>query len=440
MKRPLFLTFLLSYLLLAAVVVITAAVAPATIVAGILGGIACAFVLAAITTARITLPIDRLKTGLRRLSAGDFGIRVATERPERMLGIAPLFDEAAERTGQLVAELQRQEAAFNSILSSVREALVVLDNEGRVALANSSFKKMVGTEEVRGMLYWELLRDPDFINLVGKAGGECRQQNIEIAGRTYAASATRVPQTHETVVTFHDITDIVNTERVKRELVLNAAHELRTPLTAVRGYVETMEPLVGAEGRHCLAVVRRHTDRLAKLVQDIATLAELEEPGLHLDLERLDLRHLAAEVVQMFSAAANSKRLALSLKSTDEPLTVKADRFRIEQVLMNLIDNAIRYTEKGSVTVKLSRQNDRALIEVVDTGPGIESHHLPRLFERFYVVDRSRSRQTGGTGLGLSIVRHIVLLHGGEVSVNSTLGAGTSFTVTLPISPDCPDS
>ncbi|MEO0073837.1 MAG: ATP-binding protein [candidate division WOR-3 bacterium] len=435
MKRPLFLTLFIPFLLTLVIVAVIASVGRLPTALIVLCALAAA--LAGLITRRITLRLDELRAALRRLSTGDFDARMTTGRHERLLGIAPLFNEAAEYIARLVAELRRQQAALDAILGSIHDALIVVNSEGRIVHANRSFSKLVATDDVNGLLYWELLRSPDLIDLVRKAGNECSQQNVEIAGRTYSVSATRIPQTSETVITFHDITDIVSTDKVKRELVLNAAHELRTPLTAVRGYVETMEPIVNEEGRRCLAIIRRHTDRLVRLVQDIATLAELEDPGLRLDIETMDLRPLTAELVQMFAVAASSKQLQLNLESTQEPLLVRADRFRIEQALMNLIDNAIRYTEKGTITVRLGRQGGFAVVEVVDTGPGIENRHLPRLFERFYVVDKSRSRQTGGTGLGLSIVKHIVLLHGGEVSVSSTPGAGTRFTVTLPISPGC---
>lgn len=435
MNRRLFLALLLSYLLIIVIIGTTAMFFPSATTISILCAFAVACTVAAILAARITVPLKELRAGLRRITAGDLNVRITPSHSERLFDIAHLFNETVEHIGQLLADLQRQQAAFDAVLGSVHEALVVFNNEGRVTLANKSFRKLVGIDDIDGLLYWEILRDPGFISLIRGAGTECTQQNLEIAGRTYATSATRLNQTNEIVVSFHDITDIINAERLKKELVLNAAHELRTPLTAIRGYVETIEPIVDEEGRRCLAIIRRHTDRLARLVQDIATLAELEDPDLRLDVETIDLQETVAEVVQMFAVMAKTKQLDLTVERTDGPLYIKADRFRIEQVLMNLIDNAIRYTEKGSVTIKLARQDDSAVIKVADTGPGIEAHHLPRLFERFYVVDKSRSRQTGGTGLGLSIVRHIVLLHGGEVSVNSTVGVGTCFTVTLPISP-----
>ena len=193
-----------------------------------------------------------------------------------------------------------------------------------------------------------------------------------------------------------------------------------------------MQPTIDPVNRPYLETIIRNTDRLVSLVQDLLTLSELEEHGIELQLEDVDLKEIAGQMLRLFEKRARDKGIELKLSAPDANYSLRADRFKLEQVFINLLDNAVKYTDKGEVELTLARENGKAVIRVRDTGAGIAPEHLPRLFERFYVVDKGRSRQLGGTGLGLSIVKHIVLLHSGEISVESTPGAGTTFRITLP--------
>jgi two-component system phosphate regulon sensor histidine kinase PhoR len=180
-------------------------------------------------------------------------------------------------------------------------------------------------------------------------------------------------------------------------------------------------------------IIKRNTDRLINIVRDLLLLAQLEEKGVELEIEEVDLKALAEQTMRIFDAQAKEKNLALRLESPADLPPVLADPFKIEQVLINLLDNAIKYTDKGEVSLVLGRSDQDVTIAVHDTGIGMPKEKLSRIFERFYVIDKSRSRKTGGTGLGLSIVKHIALLHGGEVSVESAPGAGSHFHVRLPV-------
>jgi two-component system phosphate regulon sensor histidine kinase PhoR len=181
-----------------------------------------------------------------------------------------------------------------------------------------------------------------------------------------------------------------------------------------------------------LEVIKRNADRLGLIVEDLMRLSELEDSQARLEMEEVDVRRLIENVILAFDHRLGEKRLALEVNAPGGPFIIMADAFKLEQVLVNLIDNAVKYTEKGTIRVSLRKDDRRLILEVADTGIGIPREHLPRIFERFYVVDKSRSRRVGGTGLGLAIVKHIVLLHNGSIDVESVPGQGTKFTVTLP--------
>jgi signal transduction histidine kinase len=233
-------------------------------------------------------------------------------------------------------------------------------------------------------------------------------------------------------IAFYDSFRVRNLETKKKEFVANVSHELRTPLTAIKGFVETAEDEVSPEGRRYLEIIKRHTERLINIVEDLLQLSSLEKKGFTLELSRVDLREILDNTLKVFEEKAKRKNIAVNVEVREDLRPVEADRFRIEQMLINLIDNALKYTEKGAITVALGQDDGQTTITVSDTGIGIAREHIPCIFERFYVVDKSRSRKLGGTGLGLSIVKHIVLLHKGSIDVESAPNRGTRFTVTLP--------
>jgi two-component system phosphate regulon sensor histidine kinase PhoR len=232
----------------------------------------------------------------------------------------------------------------------------------------------------------------------------------------------------------HDITHIKKLGQVKKDFVTNVSHELRTPLTAIKGYVETLETEIGPEQKGYVDIIKRNIERLINIVTDLLTLSQVEEKSVALEIEEVDVRTLAEYAFKIFEPRAREKNLSMELRAEPHLPRLKGDPFRLEQLLINLIDNAVKYTERGTITISLRPQNNNVIFEVQDTGTGISQEHLDRIFERFYVVDKSRSRKMGGTGLGLSIVKHIVQLHNGQIQVESSPGKGTKFTVILPYS------
>jgi two-component system phosphate regulon sensor histidine kinase PhoR len=260
--------------------------------------------------------------------------------------------------------------------------------------------------------------------------------------RTGSARATVTPlggvPPVPVLIVLHDLSQNEALQRMRQDFVANVSHELRTPLTTLRGYAETLLEggLEDSENREqFVRVIRDGAVRLQALVEDLLALAELERPDVALRRERIDLRALAEAAVSASRDAAQRGGLSLEL-APGGAAWVEADRVQIEQAIANLLDNAIKYTERGSVTVAAGATGGEAWFEVRDTGAGIPAVDQPRIFERFYRVDKARSREKGGTGLGLSIVKHAIQLHGGEVSVESRVGAGSVFRFRIPIKTD----
>ncbi|MEO0080899.1 MAG: ATP-binding protein [candidate division WOR-3 bacterium] len=387
-------------------------------------------------SSELSRPVSTLVRAFRRLGSGEFGVRADPGAADELGELSRTFNETAARLEVMSRILNNQRETLDRIINSIQEGIVVLDATGQVKLANASFIRIAGDRDVVGRYHWEITREfrlGEFLRSVG-VGHEPHTNEVEVSGRTYVCNASFIRPTQETVVTLHDITELKAATRMKRDLAAAASHELRTPLTAIQGYLETLEGSVSEEGKRYLEIVRRHTERLVRLVADLAQLSELEEPEFKLELETVDLSELAREETEMFRPRYAAKGLKLILLAA-EPVLVEADRFRLQQVISNLLDNALRYTEEGHVELRVEREKDYAVLRVEDTGVGIASEHLPRIFERFYVVDRARSRKTGGTGLGLAIVRHIVELHQGRIEVESTPGKGTAFTIRLSAHP-----
>jgi two-component system phosphate regulon sensor histidine kinase PhoR len=380
-------------------------------------------------------PIREVIDASSRVAAGDFEVAVSARRSGEFKRFAQSFNAMTGKLKTMFDEIRRKNEEIGGILTSIREGLCVLAGDDRIELCNASFRRIVQNESPEGRHFWELVRSSALSEAVRKArvsGGETSEEGV-IGDRVYFSSVAHLATGNRLVVTFHDITEIRALEKTKKDFVVNVSHELRTPLTAIKGFVETIETRTEEENRPYLEIIRRNTERMIAIVEDLLVLSELEERGSKIDKTEVDMKPLAESILKLFEKRANDKGLVLSLEAPSSLPLIQADPGQMEGLLLNLVDNAVKYTEKGSVKVRLSGRDAHLSIEVEDTGPGIDADHLPHVFERFYVVDKSRAKKLGGTGLGLSIVKHIVLAHKGSVSVKSRVGEGTTFSVLLPL-------
>jgi two-component system phosphate regulon sensor histidine kinase PhoR len=346
-----------------------------------------------------------------------------------------------QRQTSLDAKAQQQ-VLFNSML----EGLLLLDRSRKIYLVNRAFKNLFGLKtELRGKTIVEALRLHELDELIQRVEAEQQVLDYEIKLpdlnerwlQVNAAIITNAAGERDgTILVFRDLTRLKQLERTREEFVANVSHELRTPLSLIKGYVETL--LDGARdnpevAERFLKIIERNANRLDLLIQDLLTISALESEKIKLNLQPVELHALAAKVLTDLNAKAENKNVALVNEVPE--LTAHGDVNRLDQVLANLVDNAIKYGRaEGHVTVGGKKRDDGALeIFVRDDGPGIPAEALDRVFERFYRVDKARSRDQGGTGLGLSIVKHIVQAHGGEVRVESEVGQGSTFFFTLPV-------
>jgi two-component system phosphate regulon sensor histidine kinase PhoR len=383
----------------------------------------------------VSRPIREFIDASARVSSGDFEVMLSTRRSGELGNFARSFNTMTGKLKAMFGEIRVQNEEINGILASIREGLCVLDKDLRVVLCNASFRRIIRNDAPKGRHFWEVVRSSSLAEVVRRVR-ETRAEGteeVELGERSYFCSVAHLAEGDRLVVTLHDITEFRALEKTKKDFVVNVSHELKTPLTAIKGFVETMEPQADDENRPYLEIIRRNTDRLIAIVEDLLTLSQLEARGLKIEKSEIHIRPLAENILKIFEKRARDKGLTLALEATPDLPPIKGDPFQLEGLLLNLVDNAVKYTDKGSVTVRLTAKDGRFLIEVADTGSGIDAEHLPHVFERFYVADKSRSKKLGGTGLGLSIVKHIVLANQGTVSIKSRLGEGTTVSILLPV-------
>ena len=374
----------------------------------------------------ISRPIEELSEASKRVAQGDFKVRVFEKSSGEVGRLVKSFNYMVERMERLFADLSLKKEELRSIASSLEEGLLILDRSGKVILHNSSFKNMVGEEDVEGRFYWELVPDPKLGKIVREAiSGKKVHGLVELGERSFRVHASPLKDGRVSLV-FRDVTERESFSRAKKEFIANVTHELRTPLTAIKGYLETIEEDLEGDKRRLLEVVKRHTERLIRLVEGLLELQQVEEGRL--GFERLDLGRIVKEVSSLFEPKAREKGISLKVE-VEDGVFIMGDPFRMEELLFNLLHNAVKYTDKGYVRVSLKKEGKEAVLAVEDTGVGIPKEEIPKIFHRFYVGDRTR----GGSGLGLSIVKHIVMAHGGRIDVESQLGKGSIFTVRLPL-------
>ena len=385
-------------------------------------------------------------------AAGGAAARPPTEAPSLTARTSPPAPESqapppAAADSPVPAAVPAGEL-LEAMMDSMREGLLVVDAEMRVVATNPAARDLFGAagEKSQGRRLSDLTRNPAvlsaFLAALERAERvEVKVETIEAAPRAYdlrvAPLQPRAPggPRRGAVGVFFDITRLERLERVRQEFLSNVSHELRTPLTAIRTYVETLADGAiddAAHNRRFLSVIDRNAARMHGLIDDILELSAIEAGKVAVEPAAVALRPLVGEVVTTLAARAGERRVELR-NEVPEDVIVRADARRLEQMLTNLADNAVKFNrEGGSVVIAHARAGGRDQITVSDTGEGIPPEHIHRIFERFYRVDRARARALGGTGLGLAIVKHLARAHGGEVAVQSALGRGSSFTIELP--------
>jgi len=350
------------------------------------------------------------------------------------------LNRMAERLEDSFKSISEERDILTGVLSAMVDGVCVVNKEWKIINSNQSFIKMFFlAEEPLNKNVWDVIRQTSFLDLIDRCKTDKNHKTIELdiseKGAIYLVNSFHIPSFDGWAFVFTDATKAKNLERIKADFITNLSHELRTPLTAIKGYLETLEdPGISLTERNkFLKIVRDNTERLVNIVSDLLTLSDFERIERVIEHNRFDLNKLAADIIILFKKEAKAKQLKLLFAAKSIPRFV-GDQFMIQQLLINLISNGIRFTEQGEVKLEINFEKEKFYITVSDTGIGIPGDEIPRIFERFYTVDKARSRSQGGTGLGLAIVKHIVQAHNGQVSVESTPGQGSTFTIRLPSS------
>lgn len=371
-----------------------------------------------------------------RVAAGDLTARIDVSAFDEIGLVAKALDRTVHRMEENFAALQNSQRQLETLLNSMQDAVIAVDDRGQVQWANHRMDGLVPRTRI-GAPIVESVRDPDVVRTISAAAEyrnvQTSRASSVVPGRTFDVTAAPMPG-GGVVAVLRDLTETERVEKTRRDFIANVSHELRTPLTSIQGYAETLLDSTPASdhAHEFLEIIRKNAARMSRLTEDLLTLARVESGEQRFDAQPSSPSELLHEVVQSFSKVAQAQGVELVVENHAE-VQVSADREAVHQVFANLVDNALKYGAAGRrIVVGARPAGDAVEFYVQDFGPGIPSEHLPRLFERFYRVDKARSRESGGTGLGLAIAKHIILAHGGTIRAESELNHGSTFLFTIP--------
>ncbi len=406
---------------------------------------AMALIVAAVASTWSAHRLDHIVDVAGRIAAGDLRARVQENSQDEIGQVAGAIDKTARQVEQSFAAVQSSQRQLETLLNSMQDAVIAVGEDGNVQWANQPMDRLVHQRVRLQAPVVETIRDPDFLASVKEATAThevktARATSI-VPGRAFDVTAAPLPG-GGAVAVLRDLTETERVEKTRRDFIANVSHELRTPLTSIQGYAETLLDTASdaVATREFLEIIRKNSARMARLTEDLLTLARVESGETRFEAEAVPPVELLRDAEESFREIARGQGVELQIQnlaggngSLDSLPQVLADREAIHQVFSNLIDNAMKYGRTGGRIVLGARSAPRGIeFYVQDFGAGIPSEHLPRLFERFYRVDKARSRESGGTGLGLAIAKHIMLAHGGAIRAESELAHGSTFLFTLP--------
>jgi two-component system, OmpR family, phosphate regulon sensor histidine kinase PhoR len=399
-----------------------------------------AMLLAFVATQSIGHRLMRITDFAERVAAGDLSARIEEESTDEIAHVAFALDKTARKLEDGFRAVENSRQTLETLLNSMQEAVLAVAQDGRILWANARMERLLPSGIRLGEPLVQSVRDPEILRAVE---GVIERRDVTVAraakifsGRIFDVTAAPMPG-GGAVAVLHDQTEIERVEKTRRDFIANVSHELRTPLTSIQGYSETLldHNNVPEHVREFIEIIRKNATRMARLTEDLLVLARVESGEQNFKFQITTPRELLDDAVQTFADLAASRGVELSLMNTaTSPVSV--DRDAIQQVFSNLIDNALKYGHTGNkILVGACETEEGVQFYVRDFGAGIPSEHLPRLFERFYRVDKARSRESGGTGLGLAIAKHVVRAHGGTIKAESELNHGSTFYFTLPRQP-----
>lgn len=399
----------------------------------------------------ITEPIKEITNIARKIADGDYKSRVNVESSDEIRILADTFNFMSHTLNTNISELQDKNTKLKSIISSMKEGLIAIDNNKKIILINSTAKKLfnIDSEDVFGAHLQTLINNTKIKNVLGEMLEKSTAEKAEVMVNEPETKALKIytdfiklnedpNRIIGTLILILDVTEMRKLEKMRTDFVANVSHELKTPLTSIMGFIETLKG--GAINNEkvrdrFLDIIEIETERLTRLIDDLLTLSDIESNGLNFGKkEKISINNVVEEVSHMAEELTKQKSIKYNYEIEEDLPFIYGSRDWLKQLVLNLVENAIKYTpENGEVKVFGYQRKNNIFIKVKDSGIGIPKKDIPRLFERFYRVDKARSQKIGGTGLGLAIVKHIVIAFGGEIRVKSEEGKGTEFTVRIPL-------
>ncbi|WP_066050368.1 two-component system histidine kinase PnpS [Robertmurraya korlensis] len=398
-------------------------------------------------TTMYTKPIESATNVAIELAKGNYRARTYEDHADETGMLSSSINVLARNLQELMKSKEIQQDRLGTLIENMGSGLILIDSRGYINLVNRTYKEIfkVESNEYLDKLYYEVIDQKDICDLIEEifmTEQKIRKQLIVPVGierRHFEVYGVPIIGLNDVwkgiLLVFHDITEIKKLEQMRKDFVANVSHELKTPITSIKGFSETL--LDGAmEDKQTLEaflnIILKESDRLQTLIQDLLDLSKMEKQGFQLSIQKINIVDVLNEVLPILAGKASEKNIDLQFEAEDDGIYIEGDVYRLKQVFINLITNAISYTpEGGLVRVEVRERTSKIRINVVDTGIGIERKEIPRIFERFYRVDRARSRNSGGTGLGLAIVKHLIEAHKGNIRVESKVGRGTTFIIEL---------
>ncbi|MCL1972936.1 MAG: ATP-binding protein [Endomicrobia bacterium] len=384
---------------------------------------------------KIASNISKLSDAAMEMASGNFGVRVDIDSKDEIGALAQSFNKMSDEINILFKEVNEGKEMLDKVLASVSDSIIMIDKSDKTLLFNDAFKSMFPDTQT-GRHFWEFLRSKAIEDALRKMKDSKTDNMISgefsSAGKDFTFVISKVKNEDKFVISLKDVTKFKQLENLKKDFITNASHELKTPVTAIIGFAETLEAEeLSAEDRRYVEVIKKQAQRLSNIINDLLSLSSFENIK-ESEKKELNIVNVIDNVVSFYLKKSAEKGIKITSSAQHDLKNIYANEFNMEQLFINLVDNALKYTEKGEINIKAENAGEFVSVTVSDTGIGIPEEHISRLFERFYVVDKSRSKKSGGTGLGLSIVKHIVQLHHGSISIESAEGAGSKFKILLP--------
>ncbi|MEH7749004.1 ATP-binding protein [Neobacillus drentensis] len=398
-------------------------------------------------TSKYTKPIEAATNVAIELAKGNYRARTTVSRLDETGMLGSSINMLAENLQELTKAQEIQQDRLSALIENMGAGLVLIDSRGYINLINKGFIDIfhVNSSDYLNKVYYEVIEYEEICQLVAEVFRTEKKVSKQILvplfieRRYFVVYGVPILGTNNVwkgvLLVFHDITEIKKLEQMRKDFVANVSHELKTPVTSIKGFAETL--MDGAMNNKetleaFLSIILKESDRLQTLIQDLLDLSKIEQQGFRLNIQELDLYELLKEVITILSGKAQAKNIRINLLCKQDQVMIQGDLDRLKQVFINLIANAMNYTRpEGYVEIILLQHSEKVRVHVKDTGIGISKEEIPRIFERFYRVDRDRSRNSGGTGLGLAIVKHLIEAHHGNISVRSELGEGSEFIIEL---------